>query len=143
MWPILGVNDVIASNLFKNFFASDEYKTGIPKEDSVEPLPFELNSEIILPDPINFKAWLNRAHDSIQAKGAEPVFGTSNQMSTTIYGPGEHEFGLSTGQQWLYQIVSHPFSSQFLPNKFRSQFSQSFFSNPFLGRNIENSGFWT
>ena len=94
----------------KNFFASDEYKTGIPKEDSVEPLPFELNSEIILPDPINFKAWLERAHDSILEKGAEPVFGTSNQMFTTIYGPGEHEFGLSTGQQWLYQIVSHFFA---------------------------------
>ena len=97
-------------NFRKNFFASDEYKTGIPKEDSVEPLPFELNSEIILPDPINFKAWLDRAHDSIQEKGAEPVFGTSNQMFTTIYGPGEHEFGLSTGQQWLYQIVSHFFA---------------------------------
>ena len=100
-------------NFHKNFFASEEYKTGVPKEDSVEPLPFELNSEIILPDPINFKAWLERAHDSILEKGAEPVFGTSNQMFTTIYGPGEHEFGLSTGQQWLYQIVSHLFQNHF------------------------------
>ena len=123
----------------KNFFASDEYKTGIPKEDSVQPLPFELNSEILLPDPINFKAWLNRANDSIQEKGAEPVFGTSNQMSTTIYGPGEHEFGLSTGQQWLYQIVSNFFLCHFfkITSKSPSHIFQIFltkscFMKPFL-----------
>jgi len=69
------------------------------------PLPFELNGEVLLPDPINFQAWLDKHEEQINVNSAAPVFGMNNQMGTDIYGPGQHVIGLESGEHWIYQLV--------------------------------------
>ena len=70
------------------------------------PLPFKINGDILLPEPINFQGWLDKNEKLIKANSSAPVFGMNNQMGTDVYGEGNHEVGLENGEHWLYQLVT-------------------------------------
>lgn len=100
--------------VIEGYFASDEHKTGQPKSDSVQPLPWKLDSKTILPDPINFNQWISENAKDGQGVNVFAGLGlalgrlSDNQMQTTVFSNGEFTFGESNGIfQWIYQLVQY------------------------------------
>lgn len=65
--------------IIKEFFASDECATGVPKQESVMDLPWKIDDQRTLQDPFSFSKFY-----SDLAAGKNAVFEGVNQMEVTV-----------------------------------------------------------
>ncbi|RWS14933.1 3-hydroxyanthranilate 3:4-dioxygenase-like protein, partial [Dinothrombium tinctorium] len=77
--------------IIKEFFDSEEYKTGIPGKDSVSPNPpFEPNNTHCYSDPFRLKEWIEHRRDKLNELGSLPLFSGNFSSKIFVYGRGVH-----------------------------------------------------
>lgn len=85
--------------IIKEYFASEEYATGKPKNDSVMNLPWEIDQDIDLGHPFRFMDFLDTL-----TPGCHPVFPGKHQMSTNVAINCQHTEECGNINKWLYVI---------------------------------------
>jgi len=93
--------------IIDEFFASEEYKTGQPKEDSVNPSPpWVPDSSRSVSDPFNLQDWLDSHRRLIRSSGEVWLFEENHYQSDIKvlgHGPGSRTWTTST-EVFLWQL---------------------------------------
>jgi len=77
--------------IIKNFFASEQHRTGKPLPGTIpDPCPIDLNMEITLQPPFLFSEWLKDNRQEIDEAGKKRVFSDTFQFQVFVYGKGEN-----------------------------------------------------
>jgi len=94
--------------VIKEFFSSEEYRTGQPKSDSYPEKPLVKNNEKIkLDNPFSLNQWIDE-HQKELLQG-EPISLFSDKFQTRAYivPKGQHTIDCSPGDVWLWQHKGH------------------------------------
>ncbi|XP_069787233.1 3-hydroxyanthranilate 3,4-dioxygenase isoform X2 [Narcine bancroftii] len=90
--------------IIKEFFNSEEYKTGKPNPDKLQKeLPFCINDVSTVMEPFLLKDWLHSHSQAIKTKQVVDMFGDHFETQTAVYGSGESE-GKESADIWLWQV---------------------------------------
>nr|XP_039268025.1 3-hydroxyanthranilate 3,4-dioxygenase-like [Styela clava] len=88
--------------IIKEYFASEEHKTGKPNPDKLmKELPFEIDEKTEVMKPMSFDDWIKRNNkngDSV------PLFGGKYQFDIKIYFEGETKMCEINTEYWIWQI---------------------------------------
>ncbi|KAG5831313.1 3-hydroxyanthranilate 3,4-dioxygenase [Anguilla rostrata] len=90
--------------VIKEFFSSEQYRTGKPSKD--EPLrqpPFQLNGMHVM-KPFVFREWVEKHHPELAGGRPVNVFGAQFETETALYGPGETEKSRHDTDIWIWQL---------------------------------------
>lgn len=93
--------------VIKEFFASEQCRTGRPIEGAIpaEP-PYRPDSERTLAAPFNLKDWLSANGDEINRDRVKALFDPSTcQSKISVYSKGNSSL-LADHEIWLWQLVS-------------------------------------
>lgn len=92
--------------VIKEFFASEQYRTGKPIPGTIPANPpYQPDSERQIEEPFNLKDWLNTNRDEIHRHGFKRLFDESYQSEVIVYGKGNKELYSDDHEIWLWQLV--------------------------------------
>ncbi|UJR25981.1 hypothetical protein I4U23_007329 [Adineta vaga] len=90
--------------VIKEFFSSDEYRTGKPKADSyLQDPPVKNNEKIKLDNPFSLNDWLDQHKEELIHGHPISLFPDRFQTRVWAFPKGEHMINCSTGDVWLWQ----------------------------------------
>ncbi|XP_064411692.1 3-hydroxyanthranilate 3,4-dioxygenase isoform X2 [Latimeria chalumnae] len=90
--------------IIKEFFSSQQYKTGKPNPDELQKeIPFPFNTAAVM-TPFSFKEWLAAHQQEIQEKKSVNMFGGQFETEAIIYGPGESKGSNENTDIWIWQL---------------------------------------
>lgn len=94
--------------VIKEFFASEECRTGQPKADSFPQQPPRVNNEKIkLSEPFSLNDWIDKHREDFQKNSSLSLFDDEYQSRVYILSQGQHQIECSTGDVWLWQHQGH------------------------------------
>ncbi|XP_062256699.1 3-hydroxyanthranilate 3,4-dioxygenase-like [Platichthys flesus] len=90
--------------IIKEFFLSDQYKTGKPDPDEVfrQP-PFQMNTMNVML-PFSFKDWLDKQRPSLASGRPVDMFGAQFETEVMVFGPGLTETTVPQSDVWIWQM---------------------------------------
>ncbi|XP_051868989.1 3-hydroxyanthranilate 3,4-dioxygenase isoform X1 [Pristis pectinata] len=90
--------------VIKEFFDSEEYKTGKPNPDKLrKELPFCINTVSTVMEPFLLKDWLRSHSQDIKMKQVVDMFGDYFETQTAVFGSGQSE-DKGNADSWLWQL---------------------------------------
>ncbi|GCB63725.1 hypothetical protein scyTo_0009707 [Scyliorhinus torazame] len=90
--------------VIKEFFSSEEYKTGKPNPDKLQKqIPFCLNTVSTVMEPFSLQHWLRQHSQDIKMKRIIDMFGDQFETKTVVYATGESE-GNESVDTWIWQL---------------------------------------
>lgn len=90
--------------IIKEFFSSEEYKTGKPNPDKLrKQIPFCLNTISTVMEPFLLQDWLHQHSPDIKTKRVVDMFGDQFETKTVVYATGENE-GSESADTWIWQL---------------------------------------
>ncbi|XP_041037430.1 3-hydroxyanthranilate 3,4-dioxygenase [Carcharodon carcharias] len=90
--------------IIKEYFCSEEYKTGKPNPDNLQKqLPFCLNTVSTVMEPFSLQDWLCQQSQDIKEKRVVDMFGDQFETKTAVYASGENE-GNESADTWIWQL---------------------------------------
>lgn len=90
--------------VIKEFFASEEYRSGQPKADSFPAKPLiDNNEKIDLGNPFPLNNWIDEHHDELSKGHALSLFAEKFQTRVNVLSQGEHAVDCAAGDVWLWQ----------------------------------------
>ncbi|GFO11992.1 3-hydroxyanthranilate 3,4-dioxygenase [Plakobranchus ocellatus] len=91
--------------IIKQFFASEQYKTGKPISGTIpETPPVILDSEVSLQAPFSLQAWIDRHRTELDTKGCVQLFPPTFQFDVKVYGKGENTEQCKGFEVWIWQL---------------------------------------
>ncbi|XP_038078624.1 3-hydroxyanthranilate 3,4-dioxygenase-like isoform X1 [Patiria miniata] len=91
--------------IIKEFFASEQYKTGKPIPGTIpENPPVIIDTETEVEAPFSLLSWMDKHQEEIQEKGFKKLFGDKYQFEVAVYGPGDHVGGSEAAETWTWQL---------------------------------------
>lgn len=91
--------------VIKEFFASEQFKTGKPIPGTItENPPWKPDSVRRLEEPFSLAKWLNKHRAEIQQEGSKRLFDLSYQSDVVVLGSGTTEHRLKEAETWLWQL---------------------------------------
>ena len=94
--------------VIKEFFASEEYRTGrpIPGSSIPDKLPYHVDFQRKVQEPFNLATWLQCNKPDIKRNGVKNLFaGEILQSEVLIYGTGINDMKPVQHEIWLWQLV--------------------------------------
>ncbi|XP_038668796.1 3-hydroxyanthranilate 3,4-dioxygenase isoform X1 [Scyliorhinus canicula] len=90
--------------IIKEFFSSEECKTGKPNPDKLQKqIPFCLNTVSTVMEPFSLQHWLCQHSQDIKMKRIIDMFGDQFETKTVLYAAGESE-GNESVDTWIWQL---------------------------------------
>uniref|UniRef100_UPI00398F36A2 3-hydroxyanthranilate 3,4-dioxygenase n=1 Tax=Pristiophorus japonicus TaxID=55135 RepID=UPI00398F36A2 len=90
--------------IIKEFFSSEEYKTGKPNPDKLcKQIPFCINTVSTVMEAFSLQDWLHQHHQDIEVKRVVDMFGDRFETETVVYATGESE-GKESVDIWIWQL---------------------------------------
>lgn len=91
--------------VIKEYFASEQYKTGKPIPGTIpENPPWIPDDKRILEAPFHFAKWLTKHKAEIQQEGSKRLFDKSYQSDITVLGKGTSAVKLAQAETWIWQL---------------------------------------
>jgi len=91
--------------IIKEFFASEECRTGRPKEGSIQLIPpYEPDNNLTVAGAFNLEEWLLCHREEILEKGWKKLFDGDYQSNIVVYGKGVNQLRAVYGEIWLWQL---------------------------------------
>ncbi|BFZ12294.1 hypothetical protein BsWGS_15333 [Bradybaena similaris] len=91
--------------VIRRFFASEQYKTGLPIAGTIpENPPVTIDREINLQDPFNLHRWIEENRAEIDSTGFVHLFGKDRQFFVAVYGEGKSSRGNDQVETWIWQM---------------------------------------
>ncbi|XP_041352765.1 3-hydroxyanthranilate 3,4-dioxygenase-like isoform X2 [Gigantopelta aegis] len=91
--------------VIKDFFASEQYKTGKPIPGTIpEKAPIILNSELTLQQPFNLHHWLDENRHKLHDQGSIQLWGNQTQFQVFICGKGAHSGQHDNVETFIWQL---------------------------------------
>ncbi|RWS31212.1 3-hydroxyanthranilate 3:4-dioxygenase-like isoform X2 [Leptotrombidium deliense] len=93
--------------IIREFFNSEEFKSGKPKGDSVNPTPpWSPNDEITVQNAFSLREWIEDRREKIIKNGFLPLFPGDYTSQVIVFGPGSHRVNYADCDTFLMQLVS-------------------------------------
>lgn len=94
--------------VIKEYFASEQYRTGRPLPGTIpENPPYHPDSNRCTEKPFSLKDWLDSHREQIIQDGKKNLFDSANYQSEIIvFGKGTDEFKEIKNEIWLWQLVN-------------------------------------
>jgi len=134
--------------VIKEFFASEEYRTGQPKADSFPEQPHRQNNDKIkLNNPFSLNEWIDKHKDEFSNSSSVSLFPDEFQTRALVISKGEHKIDCSTGDVWLWQHKGHSTAKITTTNKEESVVDLEQSDSVYLNRhwtcqlNVDDNGF--
>lgn len=90
--------------VIKEFFTSEEYRTGQPKADSFPEQPLRLNDEKTkLQEPFSLDDWIDKHREDFKQNSSISLFSSEFQSRVYVLSKGQHKIECSTCDAWLWQ----------------------------------------
>ncbi|KAJ8248323.1 hypothetical protein GJAV_G00240790 [Gymnothorax javanicus] len=90
--------------VIKEFFNSEQYRTGKPSKDKpFRKPPVSLNGMNMM-KPFLFREWVEQHRPQLAGGHPVHVFGSQFETETLLYGPGETEKSLQNSDTWIWQL---------------------------------------
>jgi len=100
-WTKLSMPDI-----FKQFFNSEQYKSGKPNPDAIlKNPPVVVDSAVKLQSPFNLKQWIQNNYEKIDSEGKVPVFDLAHQFQVYVCGRGKTSDFSKTAEIWIWQMT--------------------------------------
>ncbi|CAB1437663.1 unnamed protein product [Pleuronectes platessa] len=90
--------------IIKEFFLSEQCRTGKPDPDEVfrQP-PFQMNTRAVM-SPFSFKDWLDKQRPSLASGRPVDMFGAQFETEVMVFGPGLTETTVPQSDVWIWQM---------------------------------------
>uniref|UniRef100_T1J601 3-hydroxyanthranilate 3,4-dioxygenase n=1 Tax=Strigamia maritima TaxID=126957 RepID=T1J601_STRMM len=93
--------------IIKNFFSSEQYKTGKPIAESLNNSPpYQGDALRKLELPIDIEDWLRSNQEEIHSTGWKRLYGTPYETDVIVYGRGQHVGLCEVADAFLWQMRS-------------------------------------
>ncbi|KAM6956386.1 3-hydroxyanthranilate 3,4-dioxygenase [Aplochiton taeniatus] len=90
--------------VIKEFFASEQYKTGKPNPEEVfRTPPFQMSTMHVM-TPFCFKDWVDQQRPALANGQPLDMFGAQFETETVLYGPGLTETCSPESDVWIWQL---------------------------------------
>ncbi|CAF1106495.1 unnamed protein product [Adineta steineri] len=94
--------------VIKEFFASEEYRTGEPKDDSFpKNPPLKNNEKITINNPFSLNEWIDKHKEDLSHGHPISLFPDQFQTRVSVISKGQHTIDCSNGDVWLWQHKGH------------------------------------
>lgn len=91
--------------IIKEFFASEQYKTGKPIPGTIpENPPWVPDATRVLEPPFSLAKWITKNKGEIQQEGSKRLFSLSYQSDVVVFGQGTSEIKIANAETWLWQL---------------------------------------
>ncbi|XP_045605767.1 3-hydroxyanthranilate 3,4-dioxygenase isoform X1 [Procambarus clarkii] len=91
--------------VIKEFFMSQQYKTGKPVPGTIsENPPWVPDALRIVEEPFSLAKWLNKHRAEVDQEGEKRLFDLSYQSDVVALGRGSHHHHLAGVETWLWQL---------------------------------------
>ncbi|XP_012682767.1 3-hydroxyanthranilate 3,4-dioxygenase isoform X2 [Clupea harengus] len=89
--------------VIKEFFASEEHRTGKPNPDPPKKAPFPLNTASVMA-PFSFKDRVDGLRADIASSKSVDMFGPEFETEVLLWGPGETNTTKHEADRWIWQL---------------------------------------
>merc|ERR1711973_83570 len=91
--------------IIREFFASEEHRTGRPIESSIDQTPpYQANDSLTVAAAFNLEQWLLLHQEEILRKGTKKLFDGDCQSDIIVYGRGINQLRAPSGEVSLWQL---------------------------------------
>ena len=93
--------------VIKEFFASEQHRTGRPIKDQItlHP-PYHPDATRVVPDAFSLRKWLESNRAEINQTGWKQLFSGNYQSDVVVHGKGKSQFSASSSETWIWQLVT-------------------------------------
>ncbi|XP_064602893.1 3-hydroxyanthranilate 3,4-dioxygenase-like [Liolophura sinensis] len=91
--------------VIKEFFTTEQYKTGKPVKGTIsEKPPVSIDEEVSIDDPIYLKNWLEENRKELMKNGAVTLYGNGSQFEVMLFGKGQFSGEQAHLETFLWQL---------------------------------------